>query len=1016
MKRLIGLFCIFLWALESQSQQTRFMLDPEGEFKQAKEYYQRGEYALAYPIFLQMRARLRESDKSNQPILYQEVIYYQLVCALKLGDKGAAEEAQELIDLSDHQSRIEQMYFHLAQFHFQQQSYLQALNLYEKCNPAQLSQEEILQMNFQQAYAYFSLKRYTEAKPLFEKVRNHSASKNQADAQYYYAFILFSEGKYAEALDGFKRIETDPAYADVVPFYIATILYNTGDQEKALTYMDEKLRASNVQHSAALHQLAGHAWFSKKNYEKALQHLESYAASGASLSRQDLYEISYCQYNVKAYPKAIEGFKRLTEGDDSLSQHAMYLLGDAYLKTGQKANARNAFQFCATNSANPTQKEISQFQYAKLSHELKFPDIAQSSLEQFLRDYPNSTYQKEARELLVAVLAGTSNYKDALVLLESIQQPSATVQQLMPRVYFGRACELMNDGLLVSADALFDKALASPQHASIAAPASFWKGEIAYRLNKTDDAQRWWLQYIEQHAGEQGLGDAQLMHARYNLGYAYFRKENFSLALKQFEQVVRQPKANSSAIEQDAWLRLADCHFMSRNFTKALEMYEQVIRFAWPAADYATFQKAMVAGVNNSSEKIKMLQSVERQFPNSGLQQEVNMEIANTYLSDEQFSKSIPYLQKAVNQGTNESVKPKALLKLGIAYYNIDQNDKALDQYKQVLTQYPNAQESEDALDNAKSIFLEEGKSSEYVRFARGIGRDISQATEDSLAYTEAELRFSNGDFQGAIAKFTDYLNRFPTGNHVVEAYYYRSEIYLNRKEWASAAQGYQEVANRVPNRFGERSLLLAARLNYFDLKKYETAATYYEKLKTFAATQENKLEGLRGLLRCQYQLQQWDSAAATAAVLMQEKTISNDDRALSNMALAKSAQTKNQSETAMAFYRAVVPLQKGAYAAEARYEIAAVLANAKRYKEAEKAAFETIQKSGSYEFWVVKAYLLLGDMYFEQKDYFNAKATYRSVLDNTQLIDLKSEAGAKLQRVLEAEKASNPVLKENEN
>jgi Uncharacterized protein conserved in bacteria len=68
----------------------------------------------------------------------------------------------------------------------------------------------------------------------------------------------------------------------------------------------------------------------------------------------------------------------------------MYLLGDSYLKIGEKANARNAFLFCASNSSNKAQKEISKFQYAKLSYELGYQDEALNSLSSFLADYPNS--------------------------------------------------------------------------------------------------------------------------------------------------------------------------------------------------------------------------------------------------------------------------------------------------------------------------------------------------------------------------------------------------------------------------------------------------------------------------------------------------------------------------------------------------------------------------------------------------------------------------------------------------
>jgi len=68
--------------------------------------------------------------------------------------------------------------------------------------------------------------------------------------------------------------------------------------------------------------------------------------------------------------------------------------------------------------------------------------------------------------------------------------------------------------------------------------------------------------------------------------------------------------------------------------------------------------------------------------------------------------------------------------------------------------------------------------------------------------------------------------------------------------------------------------------------------------------------------------------------------------------------------------------------------------------KTAEKFAFETINRSGSYEYWVTKAYLLLGDIYVIQKDIFNAKATYQSVQENASDPLLQKEAQEKLMRI----------------
>ena len=48
----------------------------------------------------------------------------------------------------------------------------------------------------------------------------------------------------------------------------------------------------------------------------------------------------------------------------------------SYLKTDQKENARNAFPYSADNSSNRKQQEVSRFNYAKLSYELGYQDVA----------------------------------------------------------------------------------------------------------------------------------------------------------------------------------------------------------------------------------------------------------------------------------------------------------------------------------------------------------------------------------------------------------------------------------------------------------------------------------------------------------------------------------------------------------------------------------------------------------------------------------------------------------------
>lgn len=1009
MKKFLLPLLLFAINTFSFAQKTYFYTDPLEKFDEAKEYYQKAQYNLAYPIFKELQQSLKETDKLNRPVVAQEIGYYTIASALMQNEERAEQEALDYINLTKNNARVEMMSFQLAEFYFRQQRFSDAVGLYEKANISNLNNREIADMKFHQGYSYFTLQQFAQAKPLLDAIRQMKDDPNYIDANYYYGFIAFRDRNYKQALESFKVVENEPNYESIVPYYIAQIYYVQGKKDEALKYAEDKIKQGKSQYyDLELKQLLGHAYFEKKNYAKAATYLGDYVNRSKKVRREDLYETSYAYYQNSDYTKAIDGFKQLSGKEDSLSQHVMYLLGDSYLKTGQKANARNAFLFASSNSSNPTQKEIARFNYAKLSYELGYQDEALKGLRTFLNDYPNSQYHDETIELLVAALANTNNYKDALSLLEGIQSPSQNVKRLLPRILYGRATEMINDGQLQEADALLNRVLKDPNNASVLPLAEFWKGELAYRNNNVDDAIKYYQAYL--NAGAPASGEANLKNVRYNLGYTYYRKENYPVAKTFFEPLATNVSLSSDALTQDAYVRTADVYFMNKNYSQAKSMYDNVIKMSWPAEDYATFQKAMIAGINNSTEKINLLKTMIRKFPQSNLLTDANMEIANTYLADERFRDAIPYLNNVINANGNSSLKPQALLKSGIAYYNMNNNDNAVAQFKQLLEKYPNAPEADDALDNLKTIYVAQGRSSDYVAVARQAGKPVSVDTEDSLAYESAQLQYDNGNTDAALNAYNNYLQRFANGAHSIDANYYRAEIYNARKDWNNALGSYSIVAEKAPNTFAERSILQAARINFFELKNYNEAERYYAQLKQVTSSQENKMEAMRGLLRSQYQLQKWSDAVDNAKDLIAQKSVSADDKALANMAIGKSAQIGGQYDVAVSSFKQVVAVNKAALAAEARYEIANTLFLTGHFPDAEKSAFEVVNKSGSYDWWVTKAYILLGDIYFRQKDYFNAKATFQSVVDNSLNAELKAEAQTKLSKVIEEERQGSKV------
>jgi TolA-binding protein len=581
------------------------------------------------------------------------------------------------------------------------------------------------------------------------------------------------------------------------------------------------------------------------------------------------------------------------------------------------------------------------------------------------------------------------------------------MQKAYPRILYGRAVELINDQQLKQADELLTRLFALPNSA-VTPYAHFWKGEIAYRNKEYDLAIRHLNFFLQ--ANVPPAGEASKATANYNLGYSWLYKENYTKALGYFEQVARNVTVTSPAMEQDAYVRTADSYFMNSDFTKAKAMYDHVISNALPQSDYAMYQNALVAGVKSSTSKINTLSQMIRQYPSSSLVAEANMEIAQTYIDDEKFLQAVPYLTNVLNDPNAGGLKPTAYLKTGLAYYNADKYDDALTNYQALIDKYPQSSEANEATDIMKNIYIEIGKPNEYIEMMRKSGKSISTNEADSLTYTAAALKYNANDCNAALAGFKNYLSKFPNGAYALEANYFSAECYNTAKDYPNALAGYDYVNSKGLNRFFEKATLEAARISYFELKDYAKAKKYFESLTAGSTNQDNQLEALRGLVRTYYQLKDYAQANAAAKDLLTRKGLSTDDRSIAFLVLGKSQQVNNDCVSAIGSFKSAAAINKSSWGAEARYEIANCQFVTNNLPAAEKSALAVIKETGSYDHWVTKAYILLGDIFMQQKDYFNAKATYESVAKNSVIPELKSEAQQKLDKAIQEEKSVSKI------
>ena len=992
----------------SFSQATHVITDPLARYKQAQEYMLQDNYALAYPLLKELQDKYPANTASDHAYLNDDISFYYILCELKLQLETGEANAEKYINTVDNNARVQLLAYNLAHYYFLYDNYRKTIEYYDIAGFENLSNDQIADAKFEKGYAYFNLKQFSAARPLFDEVHQLPNHKYFIPANYYFGFIAYKDRQFEDALKAFKLVETRPEYQGVVPYYIAEIYYLQGKKEEALNYGQSVLkRGSALYYNDQLKLLTGQLYFEKQQFAKALPLLEEYVKASPKVSKEVLYELSYAYYKENQLDKAMDGFKQLSNEKDSMGQNSMYILGDLYLRTNQKENARNAFQYSAYNSSNKKQQQISRFNYAKLSYELGYQNIALTEMKNYLRDYPNAENDNEAKEILVNLLANSNNFSEALALYESFDKPTPAMKAVYPRILFGRAMEYLNEAQLDRADGLLWKTLSANPSPSVAAFAQFWRGEIAYRQQRYDDAIRYLSLYLQ--ASPPSRGEANPVNAKYDLGYSWFQKENYVQAQKYFIQVAPTITTVSPAIEQDAYLRAADCYYMQKEYGKATAMYDQVINNALPQSDYALLQKGMIAGIKSSAEKIKILNSITRQYPKSGLTQDINMEIAQTYIADQKFSDAIPFLNKITNASDATGLKPLAYLKTGLAYYNSNDNKNALQAYKSLIQKYPQSSEASEATSIIRDIYVEEGKPEEYVALMRENGVNVSVSEADSLSFAAAMIKYNNGDCTASILSLGNYISKFPDGAYATEANFHLGECFQKNKQWNEAVSAYAKVNQKGVGRFFEKATLEAARISYFELKNYEAAKTYFSAVITNAANAENTLEALRGLVRTYYQLKDYSTANESAKELLSRKGISTDDKAIASLVLGKSQQLGNDCNGAISSFKSVAAVNKSSWGAEARYEVAHCYFDMGNLSMAEKSAMKVIKETGS-DYWITKAYILLGDIFMQQKDYFNAKATYQSVAANSGIPELKSEANQKLERAIAEEKQNSKI------
>ncbi|MDR2409025.1 MAG: tetratricopeptide repeat protein [Bacteroidales bacterium] len=995
---------IILFSGRMFAQKTHTYYFPEHEYKLANELYAKEQYGSAKNMF----SKVYEGIADKYDLRKQTSLYYMAVCAVLLYHEDAEKLALFFISEYPEYSHVSRLWYYLGNCYFEKRQYKRALEAYEQTDKRIISLDEYNIYKFKKGYSFFMQEDYNEAKPLLKDatlVDNQYKNK----ALFYYSHILYMEESYNAALTGFEQLKNEASYSEIVPFYIAHIYFATDRYEDIITQADILIQKSSKKRLPEINRLIAQSYFQLKQYDKAVEYFEYYfSTTETTIPCDDYYMGGYAYYNDKQYSKAIQMFTKAICENDTLNQYVYFTLGNCYLKSGQKDFSSRAFFSAYSLKINQIMTEDALFEYAKLQYELStnpFVD-AITAFEQYLNDYPHSQRKNEVETYLSTIYLTTKNYKAAIASLEKIKNKSIVLMKAYQRVIYFRGLELFNDGLYDEAEKQFDFAMTNNFDAIIYAQAIFWKAEIAYRKGDYSASQKGYSLFLSL---TQAKFTEEYPMALYNGGYADFKSKQYRNALNKFLDFQKLEKlVKDKRIISDACNRTGDCYFMLSELNNAKAQYQKVIDQKLYDVDYALYQYAQSeGGLRQFDEKIKTMQVLEKTYPKSPYIVEAQYEIANTYFARGQNREAATAYQVFVTNNPRNPIAKTALLKLGSIYYNIEEDEKALEVFKSIVSNYPNSEEASIALKNIENIYTTNGNVDEFFVYVRGVSfANITTSYQDSVMYNSATEKYFNRKFSEAEKSFENYIHQFPEGVFIVNAHFYLAECALNNTDNKKALRGYEYVIQHENEHFLTTSLMNAANILYAQ-KEYDKALSYYRLLEQKTILPTQKIEAMLGEALCYQEMNNYALAITIADALLKEEKASNDIKGTARAIIARSAMASENYDLAKTEYTALSKQNKSEIVSEALYALAYIEYKKGDLDHAEKKIFEVLTNI-SHDYWLAKSYILLGDIYLEKGNSFQAKHTYQSIIENYDGEDLKQIATDKYNKIIEKENAIN--------
>lgn len=641
----------------------------------------------------------------------------------------------------------------------------------------------------------FHNQQYAQANRLFDEFFNDYRIVDElyATAKYYSAESLLKLGRKDEAAIGFEYIVNTfywSNYRDKALYNLGLIYFSTGKYDLTRQRLKKLLNEypESDYHGNGLYWI-GESYSVENKTKEAIQFLEEAVADKRNKKFADysLYALANAYEQISDYDNAVKYYDQLLtyHKNSSLATSAQIRIGICYFKLKD-------YQSSIVELKSPRLTNLSDDMYSESIYLLatahyrvnEYPE-AEQSYQEVMEKFPSSEYYRPSKYGLAWSYFQQKKYEDAFNQFDELSAESDT----------------------------------------IGIKSFFWKGECKRYLNKLDEANSIYKEFLETYPD-----DKLAEEAKYQLGVVYFNTNNTDLATR---YLISANTSDDNLIKAKSFAMLGEIELSKRDYKSAKNYFQLILDNQ--NTEKSVYNRALLGigiaeyHLNDYRSSLKHLNQLDNSDP-SFEAQKLNFFIAEDHFALNNYSEALNRYNFAI--GNDREINLQTVYGKAYSYFNSGDYENAAIQFLDFTKKYKDDKRYSDArLRLADSYFGSKNYSAASKIYEDLFSSDAHLNINPYVRYQYAQALYKSGKTMDAINEFKNIQEKFPDSEYAEVSLFTIGWIYFQQRNYSQSIAQYNNVILKYPDTKLKPVIYYSIGDAQFNQGKYDSAIVNYEKV-----------------------------------------------------------------------------------------------------------------------------------------------------------------------------------------